>query len=84
MSRSYHITKKEAAKRFAKGDVGAVVRYAEKRNVKKSHKKYRKTYSVIHPSEKSPDLRNSVTRSSVKRVMKGTNEEFVKEKEFGT
>jgi hypothetical protein len=77
MSRSYHITKNEAAKRFVQGDPAAVVQYAEKRDVKKTHKKYRKVYRVIHASSKTPRLRNSVARSAVKRVLKQKQKTFL-------
>jgi len=43
------------------GDVRGVVKYAEKRNVKKAVKKYRGVYATIHPSDKKPNkLRGSV------------------------
>jgi len=72
MSRSYHITKREAARRLAtEGDVGAVVKYAEKRNLKKVVKEFRRVYAVIHPSDKTPNkLKGSVAQRAMKLVMK--------------
>jgi len=43
---------------------------AEKRNLKTEHKRFRKVYGKINPSDKSPNLRNSVTASCLKKVMK--------------
>ena len=80
MARSYHVTKKEAAKRLAQGDAMPTVQFAEKRNLKKVHKKFRKIYAAIHPSEKPAGLRNSVTQSALKKVMKAKNKKFIKEK----
>ena len=72
MSRSYHITKREAAKRLAtEGDVGAVVKYVEKRKLKKVVKKFRGIYKVIHPSDKTPNkLRGSVAHRAMKLITK--------------
>ena len=70
MSRSYHITRKESERLFRDGDVVAAADYAEKRHVKQSHKKFRKIYEVIRPGAKQRTLRNSVSQSAVKRVMK--------------
>ena len=56
----------------------AVGIYAEKRNVKASHQKYRRIYGEIHPSGKSPVLKNSVTQSSVRKVMKVKTEQVTK------
>lgn len=70
MSRSYHITRKESEKRFRAGDFVAAANYAEKRHVKQNHKKFRKVYDVIRPGDKPRTLKNSVTQSAVKTVMK--------------
>jgi len=79
MSRSHHITKREAAKRLAtEGDVGAVAKYAEKRNLKKVVKKFRWVYAVIHPSDKTPNkLRGSVAQRATKLVTKPKSEKVV-------
>lgn len=78
MSRSHHITKREAAERFSQGDIDAAVEYSQKRNLKRSHTKFREIYASIKPSQKTPELRNSVTASSVKAAMKSTKEAFLK------
>jgi len=70
MSRSYHITTRKVVKRVAAGDHSAIIEFAEKRNLKTEHKRFRKVYGKINPSDKSPNLRNSVTASCLKKVMK--------------
>ncbi len=79
MSRSYHITKREPARRLAtEGDVGAVVKYAERRNLKKVVKKFRAVYAVIHPSDKTPNkLRGSVAQRAMKFVTRPKAEKVV-------
>jgi hypothetical protein len=80
LARSYHITKKEAVRRFGQGDPMSVVQYAEKRDLKKFHKIFRAVYATIHPSEKPGGLRNSVTRSAIKTSSKASIKKFLRAK----
>ena len=72
MSRSHHITKAQAVKRYlADGDTEAMLKCNEKQTVKKAVRKFRPVYKVIHPSEK-PDtkLRGSVVHREVRGFLK--------------
>lgn len=75
MSRSYHITKRAAARRFAtEGDVEALVDFAEKETLKQVVKKFRGIYAVIHPSDKVPNkLRGSVAQKAMKILTEGND-----------
>jgi len=83
MSRSYHITKKQAVKQIADGDFQPLVEHTEKGTLKKLHKRYRKIYNVIHPSaeSKSRALRNSVSRSAMRGILKPKQAEYIEQKE---
>lgn len=62
MSRSHHITKKQAVKRYlSDGDTEGILHCHEKQTVKRVVRKFRPIYDEIHPSAK-PDnkLRGSV------------------------
>jgi hypothetical protein len=80
MSRSYHITKKQAAQRAKEGDMSAVANYIEKSNLKAEHKRFRKVYRTIRPDAKSQTarLRNSVSQSLIKEISKKNREEIEK------
>lgn len=82
MSRSHHITKGEAARILAtEADAEGVVRYQEKRAVKKGVKKFRGIYALIHPSAKSPNkLKNKVIHQTVKDFMKAKQQSIAKRK----
>jgi hypothetical protein len=84
MSRSKHITSRDAKRRFAQGDLTAVVEFAEKRNLKSTIKKFRHIYQDIHDSAlKTPKLRNSTALSAVKLVTEGQNTRFLEEQKNG-
>ena|SRR5437016_7553594 len=80
MSRSYHITKGEAAKRLAtEGDIGGVLNFAEKKTLKKVVRKFRSIYATIHPSDKpSNKLRGSVAQRATKILTEGDLEKAEK------
>ncbi len=72
MSRSYHITKAQAARRYLlDGDSEAVQDCWQKQTVKKAVRKFRQIYDEIHPSAKPTNkLRGSVTHRAVRDELK--------------
>ena len=72
MSRSHHITKAQAVKRyFADGDTEARLKCYEKQTVKNAVRKFRPVYKTIHPSEKTDSkLRGSVAHRAARRLLK--------------
>ncbi len=72
MSRSYHITKAQAVKRYLlDGDSEAVQDSWQKQTVKKAVRKFRPVYDQIHPSAKPTNkLRGSVAHRAVRDELK--------------
>jgi len=76
MSRSHHITKAQAVKRYlADADTEAMLKCYEKQTVKKVVRKFRPVYKTIHPSEKTDSkLRGSVAHRAARSLLKATLE----------
>ena len=72
MSRSYHITRREAVRRFKEGDSSGMLEKWEKRTTKQGVRKFRPVFDKIHPSAK-PDskLRVSTVQRATKAYLKG-------------
>jgi hypothetical protein len=76
MSRSHHITKAQAVKRFLRdGDNEAMLKGYEKQLVKQMVRKFRPIYGEIHPSAK-PE--SKLTGRAAHRVARGYVKRFVR------
>jgi hypothetical protein len=71
MSRSKHITRKEALQRFAEGELEAAAEYRVKRVLKVEYKKHREYTRQSESAGSLSPVPNSAFLSVLKRFLKG-------------
>jgi hypothetical protein len=71
MSRSKHITRKEAFSRFVDGDLEAAAEYSEKLDLKKEYTKHRSYMAQVPGNLKFETVPNSAFLSVLKKIKRG-------------